>query len=118
VSIFRSSPRRPLPIDPYVEDFKTAAIDAGIDVIITQTLRSQDEQRRLYAQGRDTPGPIVTWTMDSKHISGKAFDFTIRGAPDYEDDPNSWELAGEIVRGLGLVWGGDWEQQDYSHAEI
>jgi peptidoglycan L-alanyl-D-glutamate endopeptidase CwlK len=106
------------PIDPYVERFKAAAADAGIDVRITQTVRTREEQRRLYAQGRDTPGPIVTWTMDSKHIGGKAFDFTVGGAPDFEDDPEAWEIAGDIVRGLGLTWGGDWDVQDFSHAEL
>lgn len=36
--------------------------------------RSQEEQDRLYAQGRTAPGPIVTWTRNSDHLRGVAID--------------------------------------------
>lgn len=36
--------------------------------------RSEAEQRKLFAQGRTAPGTIVTWTMQSEHLTGDAVD--------------------------------------------
>lgn len=36
--------------------------------------RTQNEQNILYAQGRTAPGPVVTWTTNSEHITGRATD--------------------------------------------
>jgi len=45
--------------------------------------RSQEEQDRLYAQGRTTPGRVVTWTRDSDHLRGIAIDLEPRvGTPE------------------------------------
>ena len=37
-------------------------------------MRSIERQKALYDQGRTRPGPVVTWTMNSKHLRGMAFD--------------------------------------------
>jgi len=49
----------------------------GIDVIITSTLRDNESQDALYAQGRTTKGAIVTNARggQSFHNYGVAFDF-------------------------------------------
>jgi len=48
---------------------------AGIkNIFITETYRSQERQKYLYAQGRTRPGQIVTWTLDSNHKSRLAWD--------------------------------------------
>ena len=46
----------------------------NVNVGISSGARTQDEQNKLYEQGRTTPGNIVTWTRNSKHIGGNAFD--------------------------------------------
>ena len=46
--------------------------DAGHKVEVRETVRSTERQEALYAQGRTTTGPVVTWTLDSRHIEGKA----------------------------------------------
>jgi len=95
--------------------FKKAMAQAGIDFILTCTSRTQEEQDALYAQGRTRPGKIVTWTRNSKHIAGKAFDIAILvkgklcwnpaldadgdGVPEYTE-------AGKIGEAVGLIWGG------------
>lgn len=43
-------------------------------LIVLEGLRTKERQAELYAQGRTTPGKIVTWTLNSKHIEGKAVD--------------------------------------------
>lgn len=44
------------------------------DFAIVQSFRSPEYQKALYAKGRTEPGPKVTWTLNSRHMSGKAFD--------------------------------------------
>lgn len=41
--------------------------EVGDKVFITESFRTLKRQRELYAQGRTTPGKIVTWTTDSMH---------------------------------------------------
>lgn len=45
------------------------------DFGVHETLRSPERQAALYAQGRTTPGPVVTWTQRSKHQDGIAADW-------------------------------------------
>jgi len=114
VSFFRSSG---LPIDPFVASFKDAMADAGLPVRIGEVRRTAERQRQLYAQGRTAPGPVVTWTLHSKHIRGRAFDFDFVRAGDQEDD-EAWDIAGEVGGRLGLTWGGEWGVQDLRHFEL
>jgi len=99
-----------------MDEFVAQAIAAGIPVRVTSTRRSAEEQRRLYAQGRTEPGPIVTWTLNSAHVDGRAFDVTIEGAAEYEADPEAWDLLGELGESLGLDWGGTYG--DFGHFEL
>jgi peptidoglycan L-alanyl-D-glutamate endopeptidase CwlK len=105
------------PINPYVEKFKQVMEDEGAPVRIGEVRRSVERQRELYAQGRTTPGSIVTWTLQSKHIRGRAFDFDFVDSFDQDDD-EAWELAGAVGRGLGLVWLPDRGVPDYRHLEL
>jgi hypothetical protein len=96
---------------------------AGIDYIITATLRTQAEQKILYAQGRTAPGRIVTWTLNSRHLTGDAFDFVIMfsGKPDwrmvYKD---LWNQAIQIglSEGLSQVIGRDGRIKEFAHLQI
>jgi peptidoglycan LD-endopeptidase CwlK len=95
----------------------------GIYIIITQGLRTIEEQNRLYAQGRTKPGKIVTNARGgySYHNFGLAFDFcvcdVVKGslAPNWNVD-RRWLRVGQIGKSLGLEWGGDWKSfKDYPH---
>ena len=50
----------------------------GFDPIVFESRRSLARQLWLYAQGRTRPGPKITWTLASKHLSGKAVDIISR----------------------------------------
>jgi len=110
-------PSQTLEITPYVAEFKAAMEEADARVRIGEVRRSVERQKTLYAQGRTAPGPVVTWTLSSKHIRGRAFDFDFIDSLDQSDD-DAWELAGEIGERLGLVWGGRWGVQDLRHFEL
>jgi len=91
--------------------------DHNLPAVITESGRTRKRQAQLYAQGRSTQGEIVTWTRDSKHVTGRAFDLAFAGyTPD--DTPESWyETAGEAWEDLGGTWGGRWERRDMMHFE-
>lgn len=85
---------------------------AGIDVLIYSTYRDAESQAALYAQGRQTPGPIVTYAMpgQSFHNWRCAFDFVpmLNGKPAWNDKP-LYRMCGEIGERVGLEWAGRWK---------
>lgn len=101
-----------LKLIPLMNKFIANCKAKGIDVMITQGLRTIEYQNGLYAQGRTKPGRIVTNCRGgySPHNYGVAFDFCIleNGKPDWNTRNKKWYLAGEIGEKIGLEWGGRW----------
>ncbi|MCX5727095.1 MAG: M15 family metallopeptidase [Candidatus Saganbacteria bacterium] len=95
----------------------------GIDFILTCTRRSQTEQNALYLQGRGLPGKIVTWTLNSKHLTGDAFDFCImnNGKCDWGMQlKDQWDKAIEIGKSIGLsqVVNSKGKVMEFAHLQI
>jgi peptidoglycan L-alanyl-D-glutamate endopeptidase CwlK len=93
--------------------------DAGIDVIVTSTYRDLESQNALYAQGRTTPGRIVTNAKAgySAHNFRRAFDICIvvNGKAVW-DDLDLYKQCGEIGEKCGLDWAGSWKSfKEYVH---
>ena len=104
------------------------ALKGRAAVRFTQTLRTIAEQDALYAQGRTTPGKIVTWAKGGKsyHNYGLAIDICliIDGkeaswdiTKDFDKDGISdWMEAVKIFKAHGWEWGGEWDtKKDYPH---
>lgn len=89
------------------------------DFSVTCGIRSREEQRKLYAQGRTKPGDIVTWTLNSRHFPdadgyGRAVDL--------EPYPSDWKDLSKFDAiskamfqaakdlGIKIRWGADWDQ--------
>lgn len=83
----------------------------GIDVIITSTYRDSESQNALYAQGRTTPGKIVTNAKagQSFHNWKVAFDFCpiVNGKCQW-DSKELFTTCGIIAESVGLEWAGRW----------
>lgn len=102
-----------------------------IDFSITQGKRTLKEQQDLYAKGRNqkeldaaglhhiapAPGPVVTWSLKSNHLTGKAVDV---GA--YPHGALSWneKFYGVIAKAvrkasqelkIPVVWGAVWDKR-------
>ncbi len=104
--------------------FAEGMAKAHIPFLVTSTYRSQDEQDKLYMQGRTAPGKVVTWTRHSRHTERTAFDIAIlsEGKPVWATkvDINNNNLAdyqeaaaiGEMV---GLTVGAFWKTPDPAH---
>jgi peptidoglycan L-alanyl-D-glutamate endopeptidase CwlK len=115
--------------------FLDACEEAGIKVMIQETLRDYETQEAYYAQGRKPLEYVnllrkkaglwaitaaenkrkITWTMNSRHFSGTAFDVSLkkegRATWSLKEDMNDNEIAdydeiGPIGESVGLTWGG------------
>lgn len=93
--------------------------EQGIPLLIIDTLRTPAEQEANIKKG-------VSWTKNSKHLTGRAIDvcpysiFQLDG-PDklnWDSDSPVWEQIGRIGEGLGLRWGGRWTKRDMGHFEL
>lgn len=107
--------------------FAVKMAETGIPFMLTSTTRTQEDQDALYAQGRSAPGKIVTWTRQSKHIKGRAFDIAILkdGKPVWDlkvnvnkNDLPDYDEAGRIGEAVGLRWGGRFPRPDRPHFEV
>ena len=86
--------------------------EAGLDVLICNTVRDKEYQEYLYAQGRTRPGSIITnGKTPTFHAdtAGLAFDFC-KNVKGHEYDDNAFFVkAAAIAKGMGFSWGGDWK---------
>ena len=114
---------------PLVFEFLARATEAGICLLIVDTLRTLDEHQSNLTRG-------VSWTTISNHLDGLAFRNTLPGSDAIDvcpydtyqlhgrdklewnaDDP-VWAKIGRLGEGLGLVWGGRWRRHpDWGHFE-
>lgn len=94
----------------------------GLIVGISETFRTKAEQDALYAQGRTTPGSIVTNAKYpySAHCWGVAFDiYRNDGKGAYNDNDGWFAKCGAVGKKLGLFWGGDFRSfTDKPHFEL
>ena len=104
----------------------------GIIIAIGECLRTVAEQDALYAQGRTTPGSVVTnakgSTYSSMHQWGVAFDFYLKMDVDgdgktsddsFNNSTGLFEAVGQIGKSIGLEWGGDWKSiKDRPHFQL
>lgn len=113
-------------LDDLSDAFRPKAIEllarlteAGIPVMIIDTLRTPEEHAANLAKG-------VSWTQRSKHLDGNAIDICPYAVFD-ADGPDKlnwnsghpvWKRIGEIGEALGLTWGGRWKKKDMGHFEL
>lgn len=92
----------------------------GHPIRMTEGYRSRERQAQLYAQGRTTPGQVVTKAKpgESLHNYGVAFDIVFR-KEGYGASQALWQTVGSLGRKHGLEWGGDWTGfKDMPHFQI
>ena len=108
------------PTKQRVEVFLAAAKAAGIDLLVTSTYRDNESQNALYAQGRTTPGKIVTNAKagQSFHNYRCAVDVVplVAGKPRWDVKDEVWQTVGKLGKEAGLEWAGDWKRfKEYPH---
>ncbi len=94
---------------------------AGLNVLVTQTVRDKEYQESLYAQGRTKPGNIVTnGRTPTFHAdtAGLAFDFCENVKGHEYDDTDFFKKAAMLAKEMGFSWGGDWKSfKDMPHIQ-
>lgn len=117
-------PELQLSVNKFLDECKKQ----GLNVLITETLRTKEEQEKLYAQGRTTSGKIVTNAkgFQSPHCWGVAFDFcrNVKGR-EYDNTDKFFDKVGRIAETMfnnteyDLFWGGDFKTfVDKPHVEM
>ena len=102
-----------------VTRFLANARAAGIDLLVTCTYRSNEEQAALYAIGRTKPGRIVTNAKPGRSthnntLNGKPAALAVDvvplrdGKPVWSASDPVWKRVGEIGEKVGLEWAGRW----------
>lgn len=108
-------------VQPMARALVQKAAASGITIRIISGLRTYAEQDILYAQGRTTPGNIVTNARGgySSHNFGIAFDIGVFEGKKYMPDSPKYKAAGVLGRDLGLEWGGNWKTMvDQPHFQL
>jgi peptidoglycan L-alanyl-D-glutamate endopeptidase CwlK len=99
-------------VRPLVDRFRDSVSDEGIDMLITCTRRTPQEQAALYASGRTVAGPVLTNAKpgESAHNYGLALDVVpiVNGKPDWNGTHPVWERLGQLGEAAGLEWAGRW----------
>lgn len=101
-----------------VTNWLAACAGAGVDVLVTCTLRDDESQNCLYAQGRTVPGPICTKAKggESFHNFRLAIDIVpiVNGKPLWTTHDvrgmllPTWQTIVTLAKKEGLEWAGDW----------
>ena len=122
---------------PFFEEFLRRLDRAGFRYSVVETLRTRAVQEAYYAQGRKPLaeinelrkkaglyllGPeegrrIVTKTLQSVHLTGKAADIVpvVEGKIPWNitaENAGLWLAFGRLGEEAGLEWGGSWEPLD------
>lgn len=103
---------------PLAMELLARTVEAGIPVMVVQTLRTPAEHAANLTAG-------VSWTAHSKHLDGDAIDlcpYSVWDAhgPDklnWDTGDPIWAKLAAIGRSLGLRCGFDWQQKDCGHFE-
>lgn len=106
-------------MQPMVTRFLANARAASIDLLVTCTYRSNEEQAALYAIGRTKPGRIVTNAKPGRSthnntLNGKPAALAVDvvplrdGKPVWSASDPVWKRVGEIGEKVGLEWAGRW----------
>jgi hypothetical protein len=115
------SERRLASLHPIVADrgrrMLALCAERGVSLLVTQGLRTWEEQDALFAKGRTVPPigkkHIVTNAKGGKswHNFGLAFDIVVLdavGKADWDTRHAGWAQAATVGKSIGLEWGGDW----------
>ncbi len=114
-----------------MDKFTQFMLTAGVEFMYTTIWRSNDEQTRLYNQGRTTPGAIVTNARAGTSAHNRTFDGwgasdAFDACPLIEGKP-SWSTTGKALKAwrtmeqaalhAGIKWGHNMKgiEYDWSH---
>lgn len=81
--------------------------EAGLPVLVTETVRDEEYQRKLVAQGYASKNATKPTFHSVK--AGLAFDICKNVRGHEYDDASFFARCGQIGKQVGFSWGGDWK---------
>ena len=111
----------------FLTEAQALAETKGLEYKVISGTRSWEEQERIYAQGRTTPGKIVTKAPPghSMHNFGLAIDCGVFRGGKYLDEAEPktasamHKAASELAKEHGIRWGGNFKSIiDEPHFEL
>lgn len=96
-------------------DVMGLALKEGYKLVVTQGLRTFDEQHKLFLQ---RPKVTNADAGESYHNYGVAVDlaFVVDGKLSWEE--RLYKNIGRWANQIGLTWGGNWKFVDYPHVQL
>lgn len=88
-----------------------------VDFVVIDGMRTEEEQRQNIVNG-------VSWTLRSRHLTGKAIDVVafvdkkISYKSDYYVQIAEACNKAALELNVPIVWGGEWKQRDWGHFEL
>ena len=116
--MFHSSELRYLRADVRVncETFLALCKESGLNVKVTETVRDDEYQRYLAANGYAAKTATVPTFHSAK--AGLAFDICKNVKGHEYDDLSFFDRCGQIAKQVGFSWGGDWKSfKDRPHIQ-
>lgn len=101
-NVVRDISRLDIEMQPRVYTLMAMAQEAGISLEVAETVRPQQRQEAIFAQGRGgNSGSIASWTLTSGHRQGRAIDFIVNG--DYSGRDPGYRWLQKAAQEVGLV---------------
>lgn len=104
---------------------KAAIVDAPVDFVITEGVRTLQRQKELYKQGKSKCDGVIKKSNHQVKPDGYGYAVDLYPLPiDYKNKMPYKILAGHIKKiaknlGINIVWGGDWKTFiDMPHYEL
>lgn len=94
------------PFQTRVNKFLGECSSEKLHVFVTEAKRTKERQQWLYDSGRSEDRksePILTWTLNSKHIDGQAIDIAFKGPSLYPSDASVWNKVYDIAEKYGIL---------------
>lgn len=110
-------------VHPIMADKARLVVDIarkkGLDIFVTQGMRTIAEQNDLYAQGRTKRGKVVTWVRGggSYHNYGLAVDFAFHGGAPYSEK-HDWAGLVAAVKEAGLESGAGYGDRPHANLQV
>lgn len=104
-------------LTPLIQDLVQKAREQGLNVFVFEGHRSFQRQDALYKSGLNVTQAKAGQSYHNFGLAADIVFYDANGKPSWSDE-HDWNKLGQIGRGLGLKWGGDFKTiKDLSHFE-
>ena len=103
---------------------KTAIINAPIDFVITEGVRTTERQQELFKQGKSKCDGIKNKSKHQKKADGYGYAVDLYPLPIQYKDIKPYKILSEHIKkvakqlNINIEYGGDWRMRDYPHYQL